>query len=297
MSVVVLMYHRVADVATDAYGLAVHPDRFADHVTLLQRLACTVPLGEVRAPSAALRVAVTFDDGYVDNATVAAPLLESAGLPTTYFITTGRLGGQRFWWDRLAHAVVGSAPLPTGADLDLGDGKVWVSLLDVEAREASLRFLHHRLRPLPPDELLDAVDGVVADLGAPEPPEDERSMTLTQLRALSASTHAEIGAHTRTHLALAGQRPSLQRDEVQGSVHDLEELLGLPLTSFAYPFGTRGAVGDLAPEIARETGVALACSTDPGAVSPSSDPHWLPRLNVQDWTADRLEHEIRVLGD
>lgn len=296
MSVVVLMYHRVAAVATDAYGLAVHPDRFADHVALLQRLACTVPLGEVRAPSTALRVAVTFDDGYVDNATVAAPLLEQAGLPATYFITTGRLGGQRFWWDRLAHAVVGGAPLPDGADLDLGGRPVWVSLQDEQAREASLRFLHRRLRPLPPDELLDAVDGVMTALGAPEPPQDERSMAVEQLRELATMTHAEIGGHTRTHLALAGQDPGLQREEVVGSVQDVEQLIELPVTTFAYPFGTRGAVGDLAPSLAREAGATLACSTDPGAVTPDSDPHWLPRLNVQDWPADRLESEIRALG-
>lgn len=296
MSAVVLMYHRVASVANDAYGLAVHPDRFADHVALLQRLSCTVPLAEVRASSRALRVAVTFDDGYVDNATVAARLLEQAGLPATYFITTGRLGGQRFWWDRLAHALVGGCPLPTGADLHVADRPVWVALQDEAAREVSLRFLHRRLRPLPPDELLDAVDGVVRQLDAPEPPEDERSMSVDQLRELAAAAHAEIGGHTRTHMALAGQRPSLQRDEVAGSVQDLERILGRPVTSFAYPFGTRGAVGDLAPGLAREAGVTLACSTDPGAVSTSSDPHWLPRLNVQDWPADRLEAEIRALG-
>jgi peptidoglycan/xylan/chitin deacetylase (PgdA/CDA1 family) len=116
VSAVVLMYHRVADVRLDAYGLAVSTARFAEHVELLTRLGCVVPLAEVTRPGAT-RLAVTFDDGYADNATAAAPLLQAAGLPATYFITTGRLGGRRFWWDRLAFAFLGEHSLPPGIDV------------------------------------------------------------------------------------------------------------------------------------------------------------------------------------
>jgi peptidoglycan/xylan/chitin deacetylase (PgdA/CDA1 family) len=282
------MYHRVADLALDPYRLAVSPDRFAAHVELLASTGCVVPLAEVLTPSSAPRIAITFDDGYLDNATVAAPLLAAAGLPATWFITTRTLGGRRFWWDRLGWALLGPHDLPAGVDAEVAGRALWLDLRDAAARDRALRFLHRRLRPLPPDELADQLGPVLAALGAPEPPADELTMTPEQVRGLAATPGFEVGAHTRTHLQLRDQSPQLQREEVLGSVEDLTALLQRPVTSFAFPFGSRSAVGDLAPVLTREAGCVLACSTDPGPVPSGADPHLLPRLTVFDWTADEL---------
>ncbi|MGD9769709.1 MAG: polysaccharide deacetylase family protein [Pseudolabrys sp.] len=81
----VLMYHAVGGaVAGDTqqlYSLA--PDLFARHVGVLKRHA-VVSLSEGIARGEGL--AVTFDDGYRDNLTVAAPLLVEAGVPFTVFV-------------------------------------------------------------------------------------------------------------------------------------------------------------------------------------------------------------------
>jgi peptidoglycan/xylan/chitin deacetylase (PgdA/CDA1 family) len=293
---VVLMYHRVAALDDDPYGLAVHPTRFAEQMEHLQSLGRVVPLADVPTGGRATSIAITFDDGYVDNVTTAAPVLEAAGLPATYFITTGTLGGQTFWWDRLAVPFRGEHPMPDGITVCLGGRELWLATQDTAARETSLRFLHRRLRPLPPDELQEVVDDLLKRLAAPPPPPDSDTMTVAQLRQLGAQSHAQIGAHTRTHLQLAGQDPALQRDEVIGSVEQLRELLGRPVSTFAFPFGTRRAVGDLAPRLAREAGCTIACSTEPGAVQRRSDRHRLPRLNVRSWTAEELDQRIRRLA-
>lgn len=47
-------------------------------------------------------LAITFDDGYADNAEVAAPILMQQGLPATFFVVTGALGREPRWpWDRM----------------------------------------------------------------------------------------------------------------------------------------------------------------------------------------------------
>jgi len=53
-------------------------------------------------PAGAL--AITFDDGYADNLSIAAPILRKHHLPATLFIATGYLDGGCMWNDKLIEA-------------------------------------------------------------------------------------------------------------------------------------------------------------------------------------------------
>jgi peptidoglycan/xylan/chitin deacetylase (PgdA/CDA1 family) len=286
------MYHRVAAPDRDPYGLAVHPDRFAQHVEQLLAMDCTMPLEDLVDRPRSGQVAITFDDGYEDNATVAAPLLSGAGIPATWFITAGRLGERRFWWDRLADGLLGPHLRPDALDVSVAGRQVWLDLRTPAARTTALRFLHRRLRPLPPEALEAAVDDVTGRLGMTEETSDGLTMTIEQLRGLAALPLQEVGAHTRSHLQLRGQREELQREEIFGSVADLTGVLNHPVRAFAYPFGSESAVGALAPRLAAEAGCTLACSTAPGPVRPRGNRYLLPRLNVEDW--DGREFRARL---
>jgi hypothetical protein len=97
---IVLLYHRIAAVERDPQRLCVSPGRFAEQLDALREGGDVVPLGEVFGGRGRPRVAVTFDDGYVDNLTAALPALRSAGVPATFFITAGMVGSDvMFWWE------------------------------------------------------------------------------------------------------------------------------------------------------------------------------------------------------
>jgi peptidoglycan/xylan/chitin deacetylase (PgdA/CDA1 family) len=295
---VVLLYHRVADVPHDPFGQAVHPDRFAAQVEHLHRTGRVVPLDAVLPPRSRGEVVLTFDDGYADNALVAAPLLAEAGLPATWFVTVDTLGRRRFWWDRLTEALLGAAGLPPSVDVTVAGRDLWLDLRTPAARTTALRFLRGRLLDLPPAELERQVDTVVAALGAPPPAQDDLTMTVGQLRALADLPLQEVGAHTRTHARLATQPAEVQRDEVVGSVRALTEILQRPVVDFAYPFGnSAGDVGPLAPRLVEEAGCRLACTTDHRPVRRGDHPLLLPRVYVGDWEPDRFAAELdRVLA-
>ena len=89
----VLLYHRVNDTSKDKLTTSV--DRFIEHLAMLKRMypvlslsaACeALEIGRYLGPNV---VAITFDDGYDDNYTCAAPVLEHFGLPGTFFVTAG----------------------------------------------------------------------------------------------------------------------------------------------------------------------------------------------------------------
>ncbi len=86
---VILLYHRVADLAQDPFGLAVAPAHFREHLSVIRRYSRPISLrqllSELRNGKLPRRtVAVTFDDGYADNLYAAKPLLEQSDVPATF---------------------------------------------------------------------------------------------------------------------------------------------------------------------------------------------------------------------
>lgn len=94
--ITVLLYHRVSDSARD--NLTVGIEQFDRQMALIAKHCRVLPLEEVLATRAIDRsdrplVAITFDDGYLDNCEHAVPILLRHGLPAAFFVSTGMIGG------------------------------------------------------------------------------------------------------------------------------------------------------------------------------------------------------------
>ncbi|CAN5640907.1 N/A [soil metagenome] len=278
---VILLYHRVAHRVDDPFGLCVSPENFAAHMEILARLARPTPLRELAPAPAGIQprsVAVTFDDAYEDVLTEALPVLERYGIPATVFAVSDGLGSP-FWWDRMTRI-----PVQAAADY----------LEDRSPRRDTPRAifaqLHARLLPMAAAER----DRVLLHLsaGAPAAAPLPRALAPEELRELQASGSVEIGAHTRTHPDLASLGEADQESEMLGGRRALEEILGSPVTSFAYPFGTFAHYTRATSRIVREGGFERACTAEPGVVAGGTDPLALPRLWVEDWGAEAFRKRL-----
>jgi glycosyltransferase involved in cell wall biosynthesis/peptidoglycan/xylan/chitin deacetylase (PgdA/CDA1 family) len=94
----VLNYHQVNDHADDFS--TVSTAAFRQQMQFLKQNYRVVPLPEAIAalgtPGHCERlVAITFDDGYADNAKIAAPIMRSLELPATFFVSTDMIGSSR----------------------------------------------------------------------------------------------------------------------------------------------------------------------------------------------------------
>lgn len=103
MRLPILTYHNLGDPPPGA-GLSklyVSASAFERQCRMLRRLGLRgVSLGEGLAALRAGRrdvVAITFDDGYLDNFTTALPILQSFGFTATCFVVAGRIGEFNAW--------------------------------------------------------------------------------------------------------------------------------------------------------------------------------------------------------
>jgi len=81
----------------------------------------------------------------------------------------------------------------------------------------------------------------------------------------------EYGSHGCTHCALAGLSPEKLEAEIAGSRDELQQTLGLPVTTFAYPYGIYDERVRLAVHAA---GYTLAVATSNGTDDPLALFRW-----------------------
>lgn len=112
----VLMYHRITTPEAAGYslqpGMYVRPKTFERHAAFLSKNYNVVPLQELVEKVtggeriASRTVALTFDDGWLDNYTNAFPLLKKHKLPATIFLATALIGtNETLWTDKVARAL------------------------------------------------------------------------------------------------------------------------------------------------------------------------------------------------
>jgi peptidoglycan/xylan/chitin deacetylase (PgdA/CDA1 family) len=323
-TVLVLLYHRVIDLPADPHRLCVSPQRFAEHLEVLRRWGRP---WQVRDLTAALRagrlprrgVVITFDDGYADNLHQAYRLLERHDVPATFFVTAGYVGGEReFWWDELERILLAPGELPATLALTLAGQRHEWNLgqavvygpeeqrrdrnwhvghkTDPSERQRIYRSLYGLLGPVSDaarQEALGALRAWAGVAAAVRP--THRALDRPEVGRLASSGLVEVGAHTVTHPVLASLQRHGQWEEVRGSKTLLEEMIGRPVTSFAYPYGSRlrSDYTDETVAIVREAGFDGACSYLAKPVRRGAKPFELSRANVGDWDGDELTRRLR----
>lgn len=307
------MYHQIADKPVDYFCLAVSPARFEEQLYVLRRTRHPLPLTDfvrnlVAGTLPRNAVALTFDDGYVDNLVAGKPRLAAADIPGTVFLTTGYIDSpEGFWWDELARLILlENGPqsfelVVRGESMQFDFGTEYSAREDgttpaasLTRRRAALWTLRQALRPLEDEERRLIMVKLRAIFAARDDQAcRDRVMTGDEVRALVADGLMTIGAHTVTHPVLAGLGAADCRREITESKLACEALIGAPVAAFAYPYGD---VDAKAREEVRTAGFIFACSTRLGPASATSDVFALPRIPVSNWDGDAFERALRSVS-
>jgi peptidoglycan/xylan/chitin deacetylase (PgdA/CDA1 family) len=319
---IVLVYHRVAELASDPQLLSVTPRHFQEHLEILRRECRPTSLeafGDVlrnrKVPERT--VVVTMDDGYADNLFAAKPMLESFDIPATVFIAAGYVGSRReFWWDELERVFLQPGKLPDRLSLrvdgverkyDLGhatscgsDSKEphanWnvQSGKDPSEHHRAYRSLMGLLRPLSERTRRDLMDQILAWAGVgSEGRLTHRMLGAAELLRLVDGGLIDVGAHSVSHSVLALLSQEEQRAEILGSKIGLEEIIGSKVKQFAYPYGSRDDYNQKTVALVQGAGFRSACANYPGLVWNDRHRYEWPRMLVRDWDGDEFANRLR----
>jgi len=280
----ILLYHRVAEARPDTHGLCIRHEDFADHMRHLRRNYQTISLEELIAATQSRdvperAVAVTLDDGYLDNLLTASPVLVDLGIPATFFVTSDGLDDSReFWWDTLERIFLCDAQIPGTLDRTVAGIPSALATRTPDERMNAHGILYQALFDST-KETRDALLSRVLDwsgLRLPVRP-GYRPMRKEEAIRLSGRPGHVIGAHGASHLSLPAQTPEIRKREIVESKHALERILGRRVHAFAYPFGH---YDEATVDTVRDAGFLAAVTCDHAGVSCDGDSFRLPRLDV-----------------
>ena len=258
---IILMYHSVA--ADDAArfiepGNRIAPRLFERQMAFLREHRRVVALSELvedlvrgRTPPAGT-VCITFDDGYRDNLTVAAPILEKYRLPATLYLVTGCVERRETQWSDKLHWLF------TRATPEYRRLHAYLLEAGHEERVAMLAELERRFAPQerPPRLTLDW---------------DEAR------RLCRRYPRIEIAGHTREHLDLT-RHPGEARAQIDGCAEDLRRELGVEPRHFSYPYA-RWCARTRAAVVAGGWASAVGMGTQP-RIGAASDRFAMPRVEA-----------------
>lgn len=240
----VLVYHRVCrpdDWPYDRDVIEATPEQFDEQMAMLKRRHDVAGPEEmlelIGAPAKLkrLRVAITFDDGYLDNYEHAFPILKSHGLAASFFVPTAFVGSKLLpWWDGIAWAVRNTSrdvleltyPKPVTIRIDHADPAPAIrSVLRAFKRERNVML----------DAFLAGVEGA-CDLTLPAEAPERQFMSWEDAAEMQRGGMA-IGSHAHSHRILGHLSADEQLEECEAS-RALLRKNDLVADCLAYPVGS-----------------------------------------------------------
>jgi peptidoglycan/xylan/chitin deacetylase (PgdA/CDA1 family) len=288
----VLIYHRVLDRPDPLFPEIPDRERFTREMQWVREWCNVLPLDEAverlqkgSLPSRA--ASITFDDGYADNLTIAAPILQRLSLPATVFVTTGMLNGGCMWNDTVIEALRRTKK----GRIEMADmGMASISLAGTATRRTQIDSILGGIKRLPAGQRQAIVGRLLQEAEVELP--DDLMMTHEQARRLAAAGF-DVGAHTVNHPILTRLDDATAAREIRQGKDDLEQIAGRRVTMFAYPNGVPGLDYDARHvQMAQEAGYRAAFSTAAGACHARHDRYQLPRFTP--WDRTRFRYGVRL---
>lgn len=295
----VLLYHRVSNYSTDPQMLCVSPQNFNSHIDLLNQKYNLISIDELlkyfqsgkKIPRKS--IAITFDDGYADNYLEALPILEKHNTQALFYIATGTLNtNKEFWWDAVERIILISNEKTNLETFQLRNKTYSLNTKNKTEKHILYESLLPEFRLMNPIEREEKINELSFIFNATKDRESHRALTFDELKLMSKSSSAIIGAHTHMHPSLAALDSKNQFHEIITSKNILEELLNKDIIHFSYPFGGSSNFNEETVNICKKLNFQMVAANFPAMSNKYSNKFYFPRFLVRDWDSIEFENKL-----
>jgi len=215
---------------------------------------------------------ISFDDGYIDNYLVAAPILKSFDCPATFFIATGGIEEGLLWNDKLEQLIKNTSNQSISFNIinkELNISNAEDKINAFQLLQGELKFLSHQQRSEKLDQLSCELGNVTF----------ERSMMKEEHIKTLHQQGFTIGAHTHNHTILSTENESMVKQELIENKSRLEKIIGNKVELIAYPNGLyKRDFTDEHCRIVIDLGFSAGFSTNDGGAISSTNKYTIPRF-------------------
>lgn len=300
---IILFFHGVTERMTNPriQTVQLHVGMFEEMIRFIKQNHTVIGIDDLVALAACREkipkdiVVLTFDDGYRNNLTTVAPILNSFDLPFSVYISTRHISDGRRFPTYIARVALFYTHKPL---LQISACKDVHPLQNEGQRESAFRSVVEVLKTSPLSQVEVVLAELVGLLSADEWAElnglfeSDQPMTWAEVKAL-ANRKAVIGSHCHDHAILHAQQPRAEVErQLELSRKLIEENIG-PCRHFVYP---NGNINDVSPEAwrcVRRAGYLSGMTTVPGTVAQIRDMQLLPRCSFESAPAF-VEHRIKA---
>lgn len=229
--------------------------------------------GQKRLPQRS--VAVTFDDGFLDNLEVAAPIMNRLGIPGTFYVTVAAICTERpLWFCRLRHAF----GTTRRSQFQLADDDRVYDLQTPQGRRSGFLSSSAVCATRSGTAQAETIRSIEEALRVEPLTNDGLMMSWDHVRALCRSGHI-VGSHTLTHPNLAQIAQTEADHELHESRRILESQLGKEVIHISYPNSILQPYWTTKTcESVARAGYRTAVTSESGAVSARDYPLSLHRV-------------------
>lgn len=239
-------YHRIGDANLSEYDpnvFSCSADQFALQLEFYKENFSVVTLTQALSLLAENKLLdkkyalITFDDGYIDNYTVAMPILLEFGLSAVFHLSTDYVESSTVpWWDEIAYMLKHTKQ----TKLTFGNYEK-INLTRFEINK-TIRLVMNNVKHDPRD-MEEKVEELRTKLECKLDAEEVAPNLFVNWEQVQKMVDEGmfIGSHTRSHRILSHLSLEEQIHEMQLSKEIIENKIGHKILSIAYPVGNEGS--------------------------------------------------------